>query len=218
MRGKRWIVGASNHGCWLGTYERSVQRVFLTTIKRGDVVYDLGAMSAFTPCWLASLSVPMDRFSAFEPAPRNLEFIRRHLELNRVKNCSVFDVAVSSSNGTARFDFGPHPHLGHLGGDSENAVSMRTVTLDSLVASGQIKPPNFIKCDIEGAEFDALTGAAGTLSKYAPVILLATHNPKVHQDCCTLLTDIGYQLTPLDYPSLHNASEILAVRRTCLAE
>ena len=91
---------------------------------------------------------------------------------------------------------------------------MRTVTLDSLVASGQIKPPNFIKCDIEGAEFNALTGAAGTLSKYAPVILLATHNPKVHQDCCTLLADLGYQLTPLDYPSLHKASEILAVRRT----
>lgn len=214
MRGKRWIVGASNHGCWLGTYERSMQKMFLTTIKRGDVVYDLGANVGFYSL-LASVLVGSDgQVFSFEPAPRNLEFIRRHLELNRVKNCSVFDVAVSNSNGTARFDFGLHPHLGHLGGDSENAARMRTVTLDSLVASGQIKPPNFIKCDIEGAEFDALTGAAGILSKYAPVILLATHGPKVHQDCCSLLADIGYQLTPLDYPSLHKASEILAVRRT----
>jgi FkbM family methyltransferase len=133
--------------------------------------------------------------------------------LNRVSNCTVFDVAVSNSNGTAKFDFGLHPHLGHLGGDSDKAVSMHTVTLDSLVASGQIKPPDFIKCDIEGAEFDALTGAAGTLSKYSPVILLATHGPKVHDDCCTLLAGLGYQLTPLDSPSLNKASEILA-RRT----
>jgi FkbM family methyltransferase len=186
--------------------------MFSTMIKRGDVVYDLGANVGFYSLLASVLVGPDGRVFSFEPAPRNLGFLRRHLELNRVRNCSVFEVAVSGSNGTARFDFGPHFHMGHLAGDSENSISVRTVTLDNLIASGQIKPPNLIKCDIEGAEFDALTGAADTLSKYAPAIFLATHGPKVHQDCCALLTGLAYQLTPLDAPSLNDASEILAVR------
>jgi FkbM family methyltransferase len=181
-------------------------------VQRGNVVYDLGANVGYYSLLASVLVGPDGQVFSFEPVPRNLGFLRRHIELNRVKNCSVFDVAVSNSNGTAKFDFGSHFHLGHLGGESENTVSVRTVTLDSLVTSGEIKPPNVIKCDIEGAEFNALTGARGTLSKYSPVIFLATHGPKVHQDCCVLLTDLGYQLTPLDAPSLTGATEVLAVR------
>ena len=105
--------------------------------------------------------------------------------------------------------------MGRSTGDSDHTVRVRTVALDSLVMSGQIKAPNVIKCDIEGAEFDALRGATGTLSKYAPVIFLATHGPRVHQDCCTLLTDHAYRLTPLDSQSLNNATEILAVHSQC---
>jgi FkbM family methyltransferase len=213
MAGKRWIVGSSNHACWLGTYENSKAKLFSTTIQRGHVVWDLGANVGYYSLLASVLVGSEGQVFSFEPAPRNLKYLRRHIELNHVKNCIVFDVAVSSSNGTARFDFGPDNHTGHLAGESENAVSVRTVALDSIVASGQIKPPNLIKCDIEGAEFDALTGAAGTLSKYGPAIFLATHGSKVHRDCCNLLTDLGYQLTPLDYPSLKDASEILAVRR-----
>jgi FkbM family methyltransferase len=218
MRGKRWIVGSSNHGCWLGTYEHSKQKLFSATIQPNDVVYDLGANVGYYSLLASVLVGPHGHVFSFEPAPRNLGLLRRHLQLNRIENCSVFDVAVSSSNGTARFDFGPDPHMGHLAGDSENTVSMRTVALDSLVASGQIKPPNLIKCDIEGGELDALTGAAETLSEYAPSIFLATHGPKVHEDCCNLLTHLGYHLTPLDGISLKDATEILAVRRASLAE
>jgi len=103
--------------------------------------------------------------------------------------------------------------MGHLAGDSKNVLSVRTVALDSLIASGQIPPPNVIKCDIEGAEYDALTGATEVLSKHLPKIFLATHGPEVHERCCRLLTDLGYQLTPLDDLPLNLTSEVLATRR-----
>ena len=89
MRGKRWIVGSTNHGCWLGIYERSKLKVFSAAIQRGYVVYDLGANVGFYSL-LASVLVGSDgQVFSFEPAPRNLGLLRRHLELNRVKNCSV---------------------------------------------------------------------------------------------------------------------------------
>jgi hypothetical protein len=28
LRGKKWIVGSSNHGCWMGSYELEKQRAF----------------------------------------------------------------------------------------------------------------------------------------------------------------------------------------------
>jgi FkbM family methyltransferase len=210
LRGKRWIVGSSNHRCWLGTYEYSKVKVFSAMIKRGEVVYDLGANAGYYSLLASVLVGPDGQVISFEPLPRNLTLLRRHLDLNGVRNCAVMDVAVSSLDGTAKFDSGPNPHMGHLAGDSQNALSVRTVALDGLVASGQIRPPNVIKCDIEGGELDALRGAAGILSKYSPTIFLATHGPEVHQRCCALLKDLHYQLTPLNGLPLNLTTEVLA--------
>jgi FkbM family methyltransferase len=156
---------------------------------------------------------PEGQVFSFEPVPSNLTFLRRHLELNGVRNCSVMEVAVSCSDGTANFEVGPNSSIGHLTGDSQNALSVRTSALDSLIASGQVPPPNVIKCDIEGGEYDALRGASEILSKHSPMIFLATHGPEVHERCCTLLTDLHYHLTPLDDLPLSLTSEVLATRQ-----
>ena len=103
--------------------------------------------------------------------------------------------------------------MGHLAVESNGTLSVRTVTLDSLVASGKLPPPNLIKCDIEGGEYDALMGASDILVKHGPTIFLATHGPEVHQQCCRLLADLHYELTPLDELSLDHASEVLAIRQ-----
>ena len=210
LHGKRWIAGSSNHGWWLGTYEYEKQRAFSTVVRAGDAVYDLGANVGFYSLLASFLVGSEGQVFSFEPLSRNLSFLRRHLDLNQITNCSVFDVAVSSSNGLAGFDFGPTPCQGHLTSESKAALTVRTATLDSLVASGKLPPPNVIKCDIEGGEYDALTGARDTLSRYLPSIFLATHGPEVHARCCELLSSIGYNLTPLDELSLNQSREILA--------
>ena len=213
LRGKQWIAGSSNHGCWLGSYEYAKQKAFSAAIRRGYCVYDLGANVGFYSLLASVLVGPEGRVFSFEPVPRNLEFLRRHLELNGASNCSVWDVAVGRSVGTANFDLGPNASMGHLAVESNGTLSVRTVTLDSLVASGKLPPPNLIKCDIEGGEYDALMGASDILVKHGPTIFLATHGPEVHQQCCRLLADLHYELTPLDELSLDHASEVLAIRQ-----
>jgi FkbM family methyltransferase len=212
LRGKRWIAGSSNHGCWLGRYKRERQRAFSAALKRGDVVYDLGANVGFYSLLASVLVGPEGRVFSFEPNPRNLDLLHRHLKLNGVTNCSVLDVAVSCLDGTANFDIGPNPSVGHLTAETQNTLSVRTVTLDGLVASGRLPPPNVIKCDIEGGEYDALRGASGTLMKHAPTIFLRTHGQVVHERCCTLLTALHYRLTPLDELSLGSAREVVAAQ------
>src|SRR6267143_3626666 len=47
LRGTRWIVGSSTHGCWLGTYEHENQRLFASLVLASGLVYDLGANVGF---------------------------------------------------------------------------------------------------------------------------------------------------------------------------
>ena len=175
---------------------------FSAAIKQGDVVYDIGANVGLYSLLASHIVGSEGRVFSFEPVPRNLDFLRRHLQLNQVKNCSVLEVAVSRLDGIANFNLGINSMMGHLTDGSQNAFSVRTVRVDDLVASGEIAPPNVIKCDIEGAEYDALIGALATLSKYRPTIFLATHGPEIHECCCRLLLGLHYQLSSPRWNSL----------------
>lgn len=213
LRGKKWLVGSGDHGCWLGSYEWAKQKQFARAIERGDVVWDLGANVGFFSLLASLLVGPEGRVFSFEPVPRNLAFLRRHLELNAVTNCSVLDVAVHSTDAFAGFDTKPGSVGGHLtNDDSQTSFTVRTVTLAGLVASGKISPPNVVKCDIEGSEYDALLGAESVLREYGPTIFIETHGNHVHQQCCRLLEDLNYHLSSLDTRPLTETTEIMATR------
>lgn len=46
------------------------------------------------------------------------------------------------------------------------------ITLDSLVQSEKLRPPDLIKIDIEGGELYALRGAREVIKKYQPVLVI----------------------------------------------
>jgi FkbM family methyltransferase len=185
----KWIAGSLNHSCWLGGYEYAFSMAFMAGLRRGYTVYDLGANVGFYSLLASSLVGPEGRVISFEPVPRNLSYLRRHLKLNKVTNCAVWDAAVGRSDGTGNFHLGYDHYAGHMAGAGvvagdrpkdygaakqtsldSNVVEVRVISLDGLAASGQLPPPDVIKCDIEGAEYDALLGASATLTKHHPVI------------------------------------------------
>jgi FkbM family methyltransferase len=213
LRGKKWIVGSSNHGCWLGSYEYEKQMAFCREVRKGSVVYDLGANVGFYSLLASTLAGNEGMVFSFEPSTRNLQYLSKHIELNRISNCRIFDMAVSSSDGVAHFYLDPNPAEGRLiQGKQKHAVPVKTVKLDTLVFSRGMAPPDLLKCDIEGGEYEALKGAEAILRQFAPVIFLATHGPEVHRQCCELLGTLGYKLLPLDSSSLPEATEIIAKR------
>jgi FkbM family methyltransferase len=189
LRGWKWITGSATHGCWLGTYERETQAVFARLVRKGDVVYDIGANVGFFTLLAAKLAGRGGTVYAFEPLPHNLACLRKHIAVNHAA-VDVLPVALSSSSGVARFATATSAAMGRLadGGDLE----VRTETVDELVSSGRISPPRFMKMDVEGAEHSVLTGAAATLVRHRPVILLSTHGYLVHEQCCALLRELGY--------------------------
>jgi FkbM family methyltransferase len=190
LRGRRWIAGSAIHRCWLGLYEREKQKVISQEVRRNTVFYDVGANVGFYSL-LASALVGLGKVFAFEPAPRNLDFLTKHLELNAVANVEILELAVSDKNEVTRFQVEPSGLMGHL--SSDGAIRVQTATLDCLVDGGRILPPDYIKMDIEGAELLALEGASKTVERYRPVIFLATHGREVHVGCSRLLESWGYE-------------------------
>jgi FkbM family methyltransferase len=214
LRGKTWIVGSSTHGCWLGSYEYAKRVAFEALVPAGSTVFDVGAHVGFYTLLAAQLAGPSGRVVAFEPASRNLRYLREHLRLNGTSNVTVVEAAVSDRPGSACFEEGASSQTGRLD-PAGLGLAVETVTLDDLVARGVVPGPDVIKMDIEGGELRALLGAKRMLEERHPAIFLATHGREVHRECCELLTALSYALRTLDGKVLEESDEILAtVRRS----
>lgn len=208
LRGKKWIVGSGEHGYWLGSYEMGKRLAFEEAILPGGVIYDIGANVGFYSLLAAELTGEKGQVYAFEPLPRNIEFLKQHVQINRFENIKIFEAAISDHEGEAFFDLGASTAMGHLSQVGE--LKVKLASLDEMLATGEILPPDFMKIDVEGAEFEVIQGAQKILEKYHPTLFLDTHNRTAHQQTIYQLEAIGYKFTILDGKSLAETREVVA--------
>lgn len=83
------------NGYWKGTYEMPVQNALRRLIKKGDVVYDIGANSGFHTLLSAKLVGSEGVVYAAEPFPQFIEELETNIKINNLSNVVVVNVAVS---------------------------------------------------------------------------------------------------------------------------
>jgi FkbM family methyltransferase len=210
LRGKKWIVGSSNHGCWLGSYEFEKQMLFVDSVWPGEVVFDIGAHVGFYTLLASELIGPDGRVYAFEPASRNLFYISRHMKLNHCDNVRIFAMAVGKERGVSNFEEGRDSSQGHLS-SCGGGLLVSVVSLDELLAAEAIPIPDCMKIDVEGAELEVLEGARLMLQSNHPTIFLATHGRELHKQCCEFLIELGYSLRAIVGDDVETTDEVLAV-------
>lgn len=208
LRGARWVSGSSNHGCWLGSYEREKQVELARALTPGSVFFDIGANVGFYTLLGSKLVGPTGRVHAFEPLPNNLAALRRHMALNACSNVFVHDVAVSDRNGEARFSIADSNAMGHLAESGELAV--RTVALDDFALNDGQRTPTCLKIDVEGAEGQVLRGAARLLRTARPLVFLATHGRAAHEESIALLRDAAYEISGIAGRPVADTDELIA--------
>jgi FkbM family methyltransferase len=208
LRGERWIAASSNHGCWLGSYEAAKQRKIIDHVRPGMVCWDVGANVGFYTLLFAELVGGRGRTFAFEPFPRNVELLQRHVEMNNYQNVRIFACALGDFDGETGFDPGLGTSMGHITAGGPLRVSCSRA--DTLLAAGEVEAPDVIKIDVEGAEEDVLRGASRALERH-PAIFLATHGERVHRACLDLLMAAGYEVRALDGGPPEGTHDVLAV-------
>jgi FkbM family methyltransferase len=194
-RGKKWIKGAGPNSHWVGTYERARVRDLTNATNRGAVVYDVGA-NVGVYSLLASLRVgPSGKVYAFEPVERNLRYLRRHVALNDLQNCTVMEMAVSNTEGTRSFSAAAfESSMARLSPEGE--LSVPSTTLDICVyGEKRLRPPDIIKIDVEGAELEVLEGASRVIGEFRPTIFCEIHGTQLHVGCRSFLQAKGYRVT-----------------------
>jgi len=114
---------------------------------------------------------------AFEPGAAALERLTENVSLNPDKHIRIFNLAVAEAEGEAT--------LYRADGIADSSASLfsaaagaaagevcRTVALDGWLKQEGLRPPDFLKLDVEGAELAAFQGAATILADFRPLLLV----------------------------------------------
>jgi len=210
LKSKTWVFRAGTPRYWLGIYESRKRTVFEKTVTKGSVVFDVGAHVGFYTLLASELVGPAGRVFAFEPSPRNLQYLTAHLELNDIANATVVKAAVSDRSGFSLFEKGMTPTKGRIA--SGGGLRVKTVSLDEAISAGELPVPQYIKMDVEGGELLALRGVKSILASAHPTLFLSTHGPTIHRQCLDLLESVGYTLRPVVGTRLERTDQILAYR------
>jgi hypothetical protein len=93
----------------------------------------------------------------------------------------------------------PHRGLGQvIDNDSEESapgtIRVEGVSVDEYVRKSAA--PDFIKCDVEGAEVEVFRGAEKLLKERRPLILCEMHGEENRQTLLKLFVDLGYRCEP----------------------
>lgn len=130
-------------------------------IKGNDVVIDIGAHIGFFSIYAAS-KAKNGKVYAFEPAPDNLEMLRKNIELNKLNNVKIVNAAIAAEEGVRDFILYPRSHAAnsfvYSATEEKNIIKVATVNLGKFVERENINRIDFLKIDSEGAEYEILFG------------------------------------------------------------
>lgn len=116
---------------------------------------------------------PEGKHFAFEPIP----FLYKNLEIKYAKKASIYPYALSDQTGETSFQFvknapaysGIKQRSYKVAEPDIEEINVSLKKLDDVIPNDQ--PIDFIKIDVEGAEYGVMKGAAHLLKKHKPTIL-----------------------------------------------
>lgn len=143
----------------------------------GDVVLDCGACIGDFTVLFAAWVGRSGQVHAFDPVPVHIRFCAHQAELNPALSGSIHlnQKAVGSTTRSARRSMADANRItpGNASTEGFDAVS-----IDDYVTEAGIRV-DFIKMDIEGAESEAIMGAADTIRRFRPKLAISIyHRPE----------------------------------------
>jgi FkbM family methyltransferase len=159
--------------------ERMIYAVYRGVTRPGDVCIDAGANLGLHTLPLAQLVGATGRVFAFEPIPYYARMIRKakeslNLEQIRIVNKALYCEEIETEFHWLKARPGMSGIKRRPGPDSAEpleVIQVSTVRLDTFVERQNMQRVNFIKMDIEGAEYHALSGGVKTLTRFRPVVV-----------------------------------------------
>lgn len=198
------------------------------SINPGDIVFDLGvSYGVMTTCFAAMVG-PAGHVHSFEANTSILPMIhqliaengftdRVTLNNNLVTNVSDIEESFYVVEGFSSVASSANPEVMKIGGVPH---TVKTIKLDDYCNIHHVVP-NFIKIDIEGAEYVAVDGMSNLLKKHLPILQIEVHGKEISGIGGNLklllktLENYGYHLYDLERGRLTDCLDYLSSHSEC---
>lgn len=164
-----------------GTYDNRLHNVIERRVKPGAVCMDVGANLGEMTLHMASKAKPGGLVYSFEPVPHVYRRLAAHITRNGFENMvKASQLALSNVNGPVNLAFGDenadNQGLGSLVNGCRDGLTERVqvqgCTLDAFVLQQGIIRIDFMKIDIQGAEWFLLQGGGHVFTDMGPDLLM----------------------------------------------
>lgn len=183
-------------------HEPDTTRFIQSVLRPGDTVVDVGANRGYFTVLGAVLVGATGRVVAFEPIPRAVEALRRHLAENHIEDrVTVIEAAVADTdNQTLELHIGADADtdvyasltpsefaVEHGWLTSSRTIPVRTCTLDAWSAEQRPAHIRLVKIDVEGAEVSVVRGMATMLRTVSPdyIVCETMWGQPAHEHLCS---------------------------------
>jgi FkbM family methyltransferase len=160
-----------------GAHEKPILfflRDVMTSAYSGQGVFlDIGANTGQHSLFMSRLAKEIHAFEPWEPV---LKRLRRHVEINRLKNIVIHPYGLGNENSKQPFYDPPDNNLGmgsfvkEFGSPNPPGETLEIRIGDDVLEKADVTSVDLIKMDIEGYEKLALRGLNRTLRKHRPII------------------------------------------------
>src|SRR5215208_72624 len=173
------------------------------TPKDGDIVVDIGAhMGRYTI--ISSKRVGANgKVVAIEAHPGNFEMLKSNIKLNQLTNVIPLNYAAYSKETKINL-YLPEVESGYTiyntimsnrARTEDKFVEVSANTLDYLLQLNEITDVNWVKIDVEGAEFEVLKGASNVLSKSKDIaLLIEVHGKDTYEPIIESLRSYNFKI------------------------
>ncbi len=189
-------------------YEPHMTRIFEQFVRPKMQVLDLGANMGYFSLLAASFVGPAGHVYSWEPSPENVRLLLASKQLNQFSNIEIVQAAAGAKSGLLKYFPNFSNGLVMQIGDepAEEAVSAETVMAlrvdDYIPRDTKI---GFLKIDVEGFEYEALSGALDTIRRNLPIIA-TEFSPKAllrasgisGEEFLQFFIRLGYDLSVID--------------------
>jgi FkbM family methyltransferase len=151
-----------------GPYEPNVTEFVTSRLEPGFTFLDIGAnLGHFT--LLAAEAVQHGAVVAVEASSRNVGALRASVLANAYENVQILNVAASSTWQLLAFGMsGTNGITGSLATDDTTIDLVQGVPLDDALHLDRL---DLVKIDVEGAEYQALSGLRSHLQRFRPTVV-----------------------------------------------